>query len=82
MIAYCPKCHKEAYRIEENGDNIKIIQGGRTVLNLGHSSNVSMSLTCPSGHPVKLEIESKEEKEEEKDGSAQHREPTRVTGED
>lgn len=59
-IKYCPKCHKEAYRIEETEDMIKVIQGRRTMLNISHSSSVKMSLSCPSGHPVKLEIKPKE----------------------
>jgi len=56
MIKFCPKCHKEAYRIEETEDMIKVIQGRGTLLNLIRSSSVSMSVNCPSGHPVKLEI--------------------------
>lgn len=55
-IVYCPKCHKEAYRIEETEDMIKVIQGKRTVLNISRSSSVKISLSCPSGHPVNLEI--------------------------
>ena len=60
MRKYCPKCHREAYRIEENGDQIRVIQGGSTTLNISKSSRVSMSLTCPRGHPVKLEIKPEE----------------------
>ena len=60
-IKYCPKCHKEAYRLIEEGDNIKVIQGGRTVLNLNKNSSVSMSFACPSGHPVKMELNPKVE---------------------
>lgn len=60
-IVYCPKCHKEAYRIEETEDMIKVIQGKRTVLNISRSSSVKMSLSCPSGHPVKFEIKPREQ---------------------
>ena len=56
-IKYCPKCHKETYRLQKDGDNIKITQGKSTVLNLNKTSSVSMSLNCPSGHPVKINIE-------------------------
>lgn len=62
-VVYCPICHKEAYRIEETEDMIKVIQGRRTVLNIGHSSSVKMSLSCPSGHSVPLEIKPEEEKD-------------------
>lgn len=56
MIKYCPKCHKEAYRIKEEGESIKITQDGGTVLSLNKNSSVEMSFNCPDGHPVKLEI--------------------------
>ncbi len=59
-LVYCPKCHEEAYRLEENGDNIKVIQRGKTILNVNKKSRVSMKLACPSGHPVKLEIKPKD----------------------
>lgn len=42
-IKYCPRCHREAYRIEDDGDMIRIIQGRRTLLNISHSSSVKMS---------------------------------------
>ncbi len=58
-IKYCPKCHKEAYRLREEGDSIEVIQGSRTVLNLNNKSSVSMSFSCPSGHPVKMETNPK-----------------------
>lgn len=57
MIKYCPKCHREAYRLVEEGENIKVIlPNGKTVLNIGQKSSVSMSIGCPNSHPVKLEI--------------------------
>ncbi|MBA7560255.1 hypothetical protein ES708_01877 [subsurface metagenome] len=55
-VKYCPKCHKEAYRIEETEDMVKVIKGRRAVLNISRSSSVKMSLSCPSGHSVKLEL--------------------------
>lgn len=58
-IKFCPICHREVYRIEETEDMIKVIQGKRTLLNLNHKSSVSMSISCPVGHPVKLEIKPK-----------------------
>ncbi len=57
MIKYCLKCHKEAYRLEENGDSTKIIQNGRVLLNVSKTSKVSMNVSCPNGHSVKLEID-------------------------
>ncbi len=60
MRKFCPKCHREAYRLEETEETMKIVQGGGTVLNLNRQSTVSMNLNCPSGHPVKLEIKPRE----------------------
>jgi len=56
-IVFCSKCHREAYKIIESKDTLKIIQGEKTMLNIGRSSNISMALNCPNGHPVKLEID-------------------------
>lgn len=56
VIRYCSRCHQEAFRIQENGDTIKVVQSGNAILNINRKSTVSMSITCPSGHPVKLEI--------------------------
>lgn len=55
-IVYCPKCHREAYRLTEEEDEIKVIQKGRTVINVNRKSSISMDMSCPNGHPVKLEV--------------------------
>jgi len=56
IIKYCPKCHREAYRLEESGDNIKVIQEGKTFISVSKNSSVSMDVSCPSGHTVRLEF--------------------------
>ena len=61
MRKFCPSCHREAYRLEEDGETVRIVQNGGTVLNLNNKSSVSLNLNCPAGHPVKLEIKPKEE---------------------
>jgi len=62
MIKYCPRCHLEVYRIVEDGDTIKVMQGRKTLINVGRSSSITMSLSCPLGHSVKVKIgESKTE---------------------
>jgi len=35
---------------------VKVIHRGKEVLNIGRSSSVKMSLGCPLGHRVPLEI--------------------------
>lgn len=55
-VVFCPKCHKEAYRLVEEGENIKVLQGKGVLLNINKKSSVSMSLQCPSGHSVELKI--------------------------
>lgn len=57
---FCPKCHREAYRIIEEGETIKVVQSRRTLLSVNQTSTVSMSINCPHGHPVKLELKPKE----------------------
>lgn len=64
LIKYCPKCHREAYRLVEEGENIKVIlPNGNIVLNIGQKSSVSMSVSCPSNHAVKLEIKPRGEED-------------------
>lgn len=56
-IKYCPKCHQEAYRLVEEGENIKVVlPNGSTILNINRKSSVSMSVNCPSNHTVELKI--------------------------
>ena len=55
-IKFCPKCHREAYRLVEEGEQVKVIQWGKTLLNISETSNVTMNINCPAGHPVKLVI--------------------------
>ena len=65
MIKYCPKCHREAYRLVQKDGAIQVTQEGRSLLNLGENSSVSMGLQCPAGHSVKLVIgEPKKTREE------------------
>lgn len=55
-IKYCPKCHREAYRLVTNEDKIKILQGKTCIIETDKLSKISVGIKCPSGHPVKLEI--------------------------
>ena len=56
-IVYCPRCHRFTYRLVEEGENIKVIlPNGTTALNINQKSRVSMSISCPSNHAVKLEV--------------------------
>jgi len=56
-VKYCPKCHKEAYRLRRENGKVKVVQNGRTIISLGGSSNIgTVSVTCPSGHSVRVII--------------------------
>ncbi len=67
-ITFCRKCHREAYKIIRGEDgNIQVIQGKRTVFNINDRSTVSMNLSCPNGHSVKLELIAKEEHDQERE---------------
>lgn len=66
MIKYCPRCHKEAYRLKRENGKVEIMQNGRTLLNLGDSNNIgTISVSCPNGHLVRVMI--KGESDEDKD---------------
>jgi hypothetical protein len=56
MIKFCPKCHREAYRMIDRGEQILITQNSRNVMNIGKNSCVKMNLQCPVGHDVWLRL--------------------------
>lgn len=54
---FCQKCHKLAAEIRKNGEKIELRQNGRVLLSLSAQSRCnSISIKCPSGHSVKVEI--------------------------
>jgi len=53
---YCPKCHRLAATIRERDDKVEVIQGGKTLINLSKQSGSNISVHCPSGHNVRLEL--------------------------
>ena len=55
-LIYCDKCHKLAATIKEGDDKVEVIQGGKTLINLSKQSGSSISVRCPSGHNVRLEL--------------------------
>jgi len=66
-IVFCPVCHREVCRVVTDfvaDPNVaggrreitKIVQGKRTLINLGRGSSVKgFSVTCPVGHKVLLD---------------------------
>lgn len=63
MIKYCPICHREAYRLVEEGEDIRVMQGTRSVMTVTRKSKVSLGLFCPNRHPVQLELKPEEGEE-------------------
>lgn len=55
-IKFCPKCHREAFRLMKNERGYQVLQNGKPLVTLGDNSTCSISIGCPSGHPVKLKI--------------------------
>lgn len=53
---FCTKCHKLAATIKESDDKVEVIQGGKTLINLSKQSGSNISVRCPSGHNVRLEL--------------------------
>ena len=53
---YCSKCHKLAATIKESDDKVEIRQGGKTMISLSKQSSSNISVHCPSGHNVRLEL--------------------------
>lgn len=53
---YCDKCHKLVATIKETDDKVEVLQGGKTLINLSKQSGSNISVRCPSGHNVRLEL--------------------------
>ena len=59
-VKYCPRCHREAYRMRESDGKVEIIQGGKNLVTTDKTSTISMNVNCPMGHPVKVKVGSDE----------------------
>jgi ribosomal protein L44E len=55
-IAFCPKCHKVAYTVEQNGEDATVSQGAKTFIKMKVTKRINLNINCPSGHPNKLTI--------------------------
>jgi hypothetical protein len=53
---FCLKCHRLAATIVENDGKVTITQGGRTLLSLGKAQGNNISIQCPAGHQVKVQL--------------------------
>lgn len=55
-ITFCKTCHKEVYRIKQEGEKVEVLQNGRPLFTFNDKSHIDITLNCPSGHPVPLNI--------------------------
>lgn len=54
---FCPKCHKLAAELIKSEERVELRQNGRVLLALSaKSTGNTISVKCPSGHSVKVEI--------------------------
>lgn len=53
---FCDKCHKLVATMKEDEDKVEVIQGGKTLIKLSKNSGSNISVRCPSGHNVRLEL--------------------------
>ena len=54
---FCPKCHKLAAELTRNEERVELRQNGKVLLALSAQSKANkISVRCPSGHSVKVEI--------------------------
>jgi hypothetical protein len=61
-VEFCEICHKPAYAIITEGENVKIVQKGKTVMNTKAGSSLNIgSFSCPDGHPNKLNLKGDKE---------------------
>jgi len=56
MRVFCLKCHCLAATVVKNGSETKVMQNGKTMLNIRGGTKMSnFSVNCPHGHPVRIE---------------------------
>ncbi len=57
---FCKKCHKLAAQVEKGEEGTKVMQGGKVLISLGDKTRLKglnkLSVACPSGHNVKIEV--------------------------
>ena len=53
---FCRRCHQVAARIKTEDGKVKVMQGGKGMINLSEGSGSNISVRCPNGHNVKLEL--------------------------
>jgi Zn finger protein HypA/HybF involved in hydrogenase expression len=53
---FCETCHIAVYTRVTEGEDLKIIQRGKTVLNSKVGSSLNLTLKCPDGHSTKVKI--------------------------
>jgi phage FluMu protein Com len=57
MEVFCPRCHRLAAIVARNGDETKIVQNGKAMLNIkGNTKMNNFSVKCPHGHPVQIKL--------------------------
>ena len=57
MRIFCSKCHLLVATLVKNDNETKVIQNGKTMLNIKGGTKMSnFSVKCPHGHPVRIEL--------------------------
>jgi hypothetical protein len=54
---FCDTCHQLVYLRVVDGDKVKLVQGGRTVITTSAKSKLNLKLKCPGGHETAVRIE-------------------------
>jgi len=56
-IIFCKKCHQPAATVVKDGDGTKVMQNGKSILNIkGETKMNNFSINCPHGHPVRVNL--------------------------
>lgn len=53
---FCRKCHQVAATIKTKDGKVKVMQGGKSMITLSEGSGSNISVRCPNGHNVRLEL--------------------------
>lgn len=54
---FCPVCHKLTAQVIRDGNGVRLMQNGKSILSLGkNSSGNSIGVKCPDGHSVSVEM--------------------------
>jgi hypothetical protein len=56
VTRFCDTCHKPAYALITEGEEVRLVQSGRTLIHTKAGSHLTFKIKCPDGHKNEVKI--------------------------